>query len=183
MTENDRMQLKVIGFLLEYPDAAWMNALAGLDGVVAALEDGRGRQALRRFLGYAGGTPGIRLQETYTAAFDLNPSASLNLSYHLMGDSEDRGKALAGLLGVYHREGYDVAAGELPDYLPMVLEFLSVCPEPEGADLLWSCLGKVSTLAAHLEEEGHPYAGLLGLAADILRGRGCGTPSAAEKEA
>ena len=162
MTENDRMQLKVIGFLLEYPDAAWMNALAGLDGVVAALEDGRGRQALRRFLGYAGGTPGIRLQETYTAAFDLNPSASLNLSYHLMGDSEDRGKALAGLLGVYHREGYDVAAGELPDYLPMVLEFLSVCPEPEGADLLWSCLGKVSTLAAHLEEEGASLCGASG---------------------
>ena len=175
MTEDDRMQLKLVGFLLEYPDAPWAAALSDLDGVVDAVADGRRREPLRRFLAYAGTTPPIKLQETYTAAFDLNPAASLNLTYHLMGDSEDRGKALAGLLRIYQREGYDIAAGELPDYLPMVMEFLSVCPAPEDAALLWSCLSTVAPLAERLERDRHPYAGLLRLAADILRDCGGGT--------
>ena len=111
----------------------------------------------------------MELQEAYTQAFDLDPAASLHLTYHLMGDSEDRGKALAGLLWVYHREGFDAAIGELPDYLPMILEFLALCPEPKDAALLWSCLGTVATLAQRLEEKQHPYASLMGLAADILQ--------------
>jgi nitrate reductase delta subunit len=88
-----------------------------------------------------------------------------------MGDSEDRGKALAGLLWIYHREGFDAAIGELPDYLPLMLEFLAVCPEPKDAALLWSCLGTVGLLAQRLEEKQHAYAKLMGLAADILRPR------------
>ncbi len=169
MTENDRLQCKLLAALLEYPDPEWSAALADLDGVVDMVVDERRRSPLRKFLAYAGTTPLIRLQERYTSAFDLDPATGLNLTYHLMGDSEDRGKALAGLLWVYHREGYDAAVGELPDYLPLMLEFLSLCPEPEDASLLWSCLGTVATLAERLEQNRHPYAGLLGVAADILR--------------
>lgn len=183
MTEDDRMQLKLVGFLLEYPDAPWAAALGDLDGAVDAVADGRRRELLRRFLAYAGNTPPIKLQETYTAAFDLNPAASLNLTYHLMGDSEDRGKALAGLLRIYQKEGYDIVAGELPDYLPMVMEFLSVCPSPEDAALLWSCLGTVAALAGCLEQDRHPYAGLLRLAADILQEWEGGAEAGKRKEA
>ena len=51
----------------------------------------------------------------------------------------------------------------------MMLEFLSVCPEPEDAALLWSCLGTVAALAERLEEKKHPYAELMRLAANILQ--------------
>ena len=84
--------------------------------------------------------PALKAAGDLYAAFDLDPATSLHLTYHLLGDSEDRGKALARLLWVYHREGYDAVIGELPDYLPMILEFLALCPEPEDATLLWSCL-------------------------------------------
>ena len=124
---------------------------------------------MQSFLSYAEATPLLKLQETYTSAFDLDPATSLHLTYHLLGDSEDRGKALAGLLWVYHREGYDAAIGELPDYLPMMLEFLALCPEPEDAALLWSCLGTVTALAERLEENSHPYAGLVRLVDNIIQ--------------
>ena len=169
MTENDRIQCKLLAFLLEYPDTSWSEGLADLNELVDEVADLQRRELLRGFLAYAGDTPPIKLQEVYTQAFDLDTATSLHLTYHLMGDSEDRGKALAALLWVYHQEGFDAAIGELPDYLPMMLEFLAVCPEPEDAALLWSCLGTVALLAQRLEEKQHPYAKLMGLAADILQ--------------
>ena len=51
----------------------------------------------------------------------------------------------------------------------MILEFLALCPEPEDAALLWSCLGTVATLAERLEKNRHPYAGLMELVADIVQ--------------
>jgi nitrate reductase molybdenum cofactor assembly chaperone NarJ/NarW len=169
MTENDQIQCKVLAFLLEYPDTSWSADLADMETVVDGVADEQRRAVLRGFLAYAGGASPMELQEAYTQAFDLDAATSLHLTYHLMGDSEDRGKALAALLWVYHREGFDAAIGELPDYLPMMLEFLAVCPEPKDAALLWSCLGTVALLAQRLEEKQHPYAKLMGLAADILR--------------
>ena len=183
MKQHHQTTCKLLGFLLEYPDAAWAETLTRVGPVVDALAEHQGRGRLRRFLAWAGETPEVRLQETYTAAFDLNPATSLNLTYHLMGDSEDRGKALARLLEVYRREGYDAAGSELPDYLPLVLEFLSVCPAPEDAEVLRASLGMVPVLAERLREDGHPYADLMGLAADTLE-QGCGlVPRRRRKEA
>jgi nitrate reductase delta subunit len=169
MTENDRMQCKLLAYLFEYPDTSWSEGLADLNEAVDEVEDLDRRELLRGFLAYSEDTPPIELQEVYTRAFDLDPAASLHLTYHLLGDSEDRGKALAGLLWVYHREGFDAAIGELPDYLPLMLEFLALCPEPRDAALLWSCLGAVAGLAQRLTEKQHAYAKLMGLAADILQ--------------
>lgn len=169
MTENDRVQCKLLAFLLEYPDSSWNTELADLNEVVETVIDQQRRELLQSFLTYAKNTPLLKLQETYTSAFDLNPTTSLHLTYHLLGDSEDRGKALAKILWVYHHEGYDAAIGELPDYLPMILEFLALCPEPEEATLLWSCLGTVAALAERLQKDKHPYAGLMELAAEIVQ--------------
>jgi nitrate reductase delta subunit len=183
VTEDERIQLKLLSFLLDYPDAGWFEGLAGVGDVVDGLADGRSRTTLRRFLACAESTPAIRLQEAYTAAFDLHPATSLNLTYHFMGDSEDRGKALARLVEIYRRSGWDAAACDLPDFLPMMLEFLAVCPAPEDADLLWTCLGGVGNVAGRLAREQHPYAGLLALAADILAARTQDTTDSPGKEA
>lgn len=169
MTENDRVQCKLLAFLLEYPDSSWNTELADLNQVVETVIDQQRRELLQSFLTYAENTPLLKLQEIYTSAFDLDPSTSLHLTYHLLGDSEDRGKALAKILWVYHHEGYDAAIGELPDYLPMILEFLALCPEPEEATLLWSCLGTVAALAERLQKDKHPYAGLMELVAEIVQ--------------
>lgn len=171
MTENDCIQCKLLAFLLDYPASAWSADLTELNDVVNTVIDLQRRELLQRFLTYAANTPPLMLQEIYTAAFDLDPTTSLYLTYHLMGDSEDRGKALAGLLWVYHQAGFDAAIGELPDYLPMILEFIALCPEPADAALLWSCLGTVAALAERLQKTNHPYAGLVKLVADIVHPR------------
>ena len=95
MTENDRIQCKLLAFLLEYPASSWHTDLADLNEVVETVIDSQRRELLQSFLRYAEATPPLKLQEIYTAAFDLDPATSLHLTYHLMGDSEDRGKALA----------------------------------------------------------------------------------------
>ncbi len=169
MNEYDREQCKLLAFMLEYPASSWIADLADVREVVETVVDQQRRELLQSFLIYAETTPPLKLQETYTAAFDLEPATSLHLTYHLLGDSEDRGKALARLLWVYHRAGYDAAIGELPDYLPMILEFLALCPEPEDAAQLWSCLGTVTALAERLEENRHPYAGLVRLVDNIIQ--------------
>ncbi len=182
MTENDRVQCKLLAFLLDYPAPSWNAELTDLHEVVETVVDRQRRELLQSFLTYAEMTPLVKLQETYTTAFDLDPATSLHLTYHLLGDSEDRGKALARLLWLYHREGYDAALGELPDYLPMILEFLALCPEPDDATLLWTCLGTVTALAGRLAENGHPYAGLVGLVDNIIQSYMQGTPADISKE-
>ncbi len=181
MIESDRRECRLLAFLLDYPDSSWRAELPEVSGLVNAVADERRRRLLVEFLAYAEKTPPLGLQETYTSAFDLDPATSLHLTYHLMGDSEDRGKALAGLLRVYQREGYDTATGELPDYLPMILEFLAICPEPGDAALLRSCLGTIPILVERLAKKHHPYAVLLELAVDICNGMAI-TPDVAKKE-
>lgn len=169
MTENDRNLCKLLAFLLEYPGASWREEIAEIYEIADTIEAGDKRQIVEIFLAYVSATPPIVIQEAYTSAFDLAPETSLNLTYHLLGDNEDRGKILAGLLQIYRAAGYDATGRELPDFLPLVLEFLAICPELQDAALIWSSLGTVASLAGRLKENLHPYSGLMELAANILR--------------
>jgi len=171
MTENDQLQCRILAFLLDYPDTSWRAELSEWADAAAEVTDETSRQELRKFITYAEDTPALALQETYTAAFDLDPSTSLHLTYHLQGDNEERGKALAKLLWMYHQEGFDAQIGELPDYLPMILEFIALCPEPRDGDPLRSCLAAVAIIAERLAKIHHPYAILLELTAGILENR------------
>jgi nitrate reductase delta subunit len=98
--------------------------------------------------------------------FDMNPAASLNLTYHVMGDREERGSALAALAEVYRQAGYEPALNELPDFLPLVLEFLYESPGAEADPLLGRCLAALPAVAGSLRKNGSGYAGLL----DVLCG-------------
>jgi nitrate reductase delta subunit len=91
----------------------------------------------------------------------MNPSTTLNLSYHLYGDNEKRADMLARLQQRYRDAGYERTTGELPDYLPMMLEFLSVCPESENTGLIWECLRGLEDVVDRLQKAAPPYAALL----------------------
>jgi nitrate reductase delta subunit len=166
MTEEDRTLCRVLSFLLEYPTAASLHAAEELraDGIA----DWTGGLAVQSFVDYLRSTPLIRLQEIYTATFDLSPSTSLNLSYHRWGNGRERGSALVRLLHLYARADYEVADGELPDYLPLVLEFLSVCSPESARKIMAEYLLPVSTLASRLAESGSPYAGIVQHAAHLF---------------
>ena len=138
-----------------------MRCLPDVADALVEIGDMQTRKILACFSAYLKNTALIDLQEKYTAAFDMDPATSLNLTYHLLGDDGERGRVLSNLQQVYDRAGYGAAAPELPDYLPMVLEFLAIQPDAAHAERLWSCLGAVRTIAQRLSASGSPYAPLL----------------------
>jgi nitrate reductase delta subunit len=71
--------------------------------------------------------PLIELQENYVATFDRSPSHSLHLFEHVHGESRDRGQAMVDLMDEYRRDGFEPLETELPDYVPLFLEFSARC--------------------------------------------------------
>jgi nitrate reductase delta subunit len=155
MTDDERVLLKLLSLCLAYPDA---QVLSEMEPATAALGDPLGRECLSRLMAQMKAQPLLKLQEHYTAVFDMNPSASLNLTWHLMGDREDRGRALADLLAVYLQAGFEPAVNELPDFLPLLLEFMAAAPQAETHAPVMRCLAAVPALAGRLKESGSIYA-------------------------
>jgi nitrate reductase molybdenum cofactor assembly chaperone NarJ/NarW len=143
MTDEKRALLKLLSLCLTFPDVQTLEALPEMEAAAAGLNDLRAREDLSAFMARLRAQSLLNLQEHYTAAFDLNPAASLNLTYHLLGDREDRGRALAELLEAYQKDGFEPAVNELPDFLPLVLEFLAVSAEAEENELILRCLATV----------------------------------------
>ena len=119
------------------------------------------KKSMDDFLLYLKTHSPIHLQEGYTAAFDMNPTTTLNLTYQLYGDNEKRADVLARLQQRYQDAGYERITGELPDFLPMMLEFLSVCPDTENTELIWECLQGLEDVVDRLQKAAPPYAALL----------------------
>jgi nitrate reductase delta subunit len=172
MDEHIKIQMKIISLLLQYPDERFSRSLHLMETSLKHLPNSSARDKLAQFMSYLQETPLLRLQEIYTETFDLNPSTCMNLTYHLLGDGEKRGNVLACLQQIYHEAGYETVTGELPDYLPLMLEFLSECPDSGGTTMLWSYLGTVEKPAGLLKGSGNPYSLLLDIVVDIVRSHG-----------
>jgi nitrate reductase delta subunit len=158
MTDEKRTLLKLLSLCLAYPDAQTPGALPEMEEAAAGLSDIRSRERLSHFVALMKAQSLLKLQEHYTAVFDMNPAASLNLTYHLMGDREDRGRALAELLELYGQAGFEPAINELPDFLPLLLEFMAAAPQAETHASIMRCLAAVPALAGRLRESGSLYA-------------------------
>jgi len=100
------------------------------------------------------------LQEQYVATFDRGRSHCLHLFEHIHGESRDRGQAMVNLVAAYEEKGLFIDQAELPDYLPLFLEFLSLCPADEAVGLLGEPIDIIATIAARLHERRSPYAAL-----------------------
>ncbi|MYR61566.1 nitrate reductase molybdenum cofactor assembly chaperone, partial [Streptomyces sp. SID625] len=93
----------------------------------------------------------------YVATFDHTRSRSLHLTYYRHGDTRARGMALLALKHAYRRAGQDPPEGELPDFLPLMLEFAALAPGP-GHRVLLQCQAGLELLRGALAERGDPYA-------------------------
>jgi nitrate reductase molybdenum cofactor assembly chaperone NarJ/NarW len=158
MRTEKRKLLKLLSLSLAYPDPAVVEALPEMESAAAGIADSQARERLSDFMSRLKAQPLLALQEHYTAVFDMNPSASLNLTYHLMGDREDRGRALVELIEVYRQAGFEPAVNDLPDFLPLLLEFLAAVPQAETHALVQRCLSTVPAIAGRLNENGSLYA-------------------------
>lgn len=156
---------KVLSLLLMYPESDWLAALPELEEALAdeAGFNGDAGSRLAPLLKQLRESELIALQENYVATFDRNPSHSLHLFEHIHGESRDRGSAMTDLLNEYWKHDFDASATELPDYVPLFLEFLSLLPPEEALALLGDAIHVLAAIGRKLDASGSPYATALQL--------------------
>lgn len=164
-----RLTMRVLSALLRYPDAALQQGSAELSAALA--EEGvlspAQRASLEPLLARLALDDLLDIQEDYVALFDRGRAVSLHLFEHVHGESRDRGQAMVDLRDRYEAKGLEIAAKELPDYLPLFLEYLSVLPPAQAADELAQPGVILSALAQRLEEKGTAYAAPMRILADL----------------
>ena len=160
MTETDKY-LKVVSVLMQYPDEAYFRALPEINSLVIKMPRGPRRASIEEFIAHMEGEDAIHAQEQYTALFDMSPSTTLNVTYHLWGDGEKRARLLTRLQQVYAWAGLEKKSLELPDFLPLILEFLASAPEATQSGAIKTSLRGVESLVEHLKPIASHYSGLL----------------------
>jgi nitrate reductase delta subunit len=154
--------LKVLGFLLSYPTA--LHQEVGTDCIeILQQEKGikdKSLQDIAALLAHLKAGDLLDLQEDYVDLFDRTPSLSLHLFEHVHGDAKERGQALADLLARYQTLGYSINNEEMPDFLPLFLEFLSVLKPEETYDYLDGVVTILAAIRARLEKRDSPYASI-----------------------
>jgi len=151
---------RVLSALLRYPEQELLNAADELIEVLEgeALLPATERCAVAAFIEELSRLELLDAQERYVALFDRSRSLSLHLYEHVHGESRDRGQAMVRLDQLYRLHGLEIAARELPDYLPLFLEFLSLLPERAARSMLADAVHVIAALAAKLHERGSAYA-------------------------
>ncbi len=149
--------------LLSYPREEVWQALSEIADAIRAsrLIPRRDRDALIALIGDLAGRDLLDCEERYVELFDRGRATSLHLFEHLHGDSRERGQAMVDLKRHYERAGYELASAELPDYLPVVLEYLSCRDLREARELLGDCAHILRRIGDALMMRGSPYAAVL----------------------
>ena len=156
------VSFKVLSALLSYPTEELQNAAPELVEALASeglLTEPR-LKAVRGFVDDLLDHDIYDAQERYVLLFDRTRSLSLHLFEHVHGDGRDRGQALVDLMALYGERGLEIDAKELPDYLPMFLEFLALQELGEARELLSEPLHIISGLKERLKKRKSPYKAL-----------------------
>ena len=158
---------KLLSVLLEYPKPDLIAHIGEIEGTIPALEQATGedREALRTFLAWARGLPLTEVQAHYVKTFDLTPDNALYLTHHLFEEQDRaRGPALVRLSEYFTQQGFEIDRGELPDYLPLILEYVSTLPDIASArHFLEQTTEVANVLAKNLATVESPYAALLSI--------------------
>jgi nitrate reductase delta subunit len=152
--------LKVLSALLTYPSAGLVEAVDELKQVLRqeALLRAPQLTALLQLIDALAAGDLYESQERYLLLFDRTRSLSLHLFEHVHGESRDRGQAMVDLLRLYEEAGYSPTAAELPDFLPLFLEFASTRPPAEALDLLGQPAHVFAALKERLGKRSSSYA-------------------------
>jgi nitrate reductase delta subunit len=136
-------------------------AFEEIEDAIAALPRSQAKDSLGRFAGYVAVRTQLELAAAYVETFDLRRHTSLYLTWYVHGDTRRRGMALLRLKRLYAAAGLELAGDELPDYLPLVLEFAALAPDDAGDALLREHRPSLEHLRRALHEDESPYADLL----------------------
>lgn len=162
-TTPKSLALRVLSALLGYPNAELRAAMPELADALART-DGLSRtrlaelQALMRWIG---ANDPYEVEARYVDTFDRGRATSLHLFEHVHGDSRERGPALVDLQQTYERAGLRLQGKELPDHLPIVLEFASTQPDKLARKFLGEMAHILTAVFSALLERESPYASVI----------------------
>ena len=174
------MFYRLISKLLDYPDAELLAAIPELRGAIQHGFEAAEWVVLDRFINHLAGLDPTDARAAYVQTFDMTPEHALHLTHHLFGDDKNRGPALIDLTEFYKEYGLEMRtadatkaandelvddgkSNELPDFLPLILEFAAMLEEEEARMFLSQWSKVLNVLASNLEEAGSPYAPLIRL--------------------
>ncbi|MEZ5606385.1 MAG: nitrate reductase molybdenum cofactor assembly chaperone [Burkholderiaceae bacterium] len=152
--------LRALAALLAYPDEDLRAALPEIAQALRAERrlDARRQGELQALADALARGDLLDVQARYVDWFDRGRATSLNLFEHVHGDDRQRGPAMLELMERYQRVGLRLAGVELPDHLPVVLEYLSCCESAETPQLIGECAHVLRALGQALAQRGSPYA-------------------------
>lgn len=156
-----RPPYKLFSLLLQYPDEPVLQARDEVRKAIESLPKSPERSALNSFFDYFGPAGPVGLQQQYVETFDLQRRSSLYLTFYSDGDTRKRGQALVRLKRLYSAAGLELETRELPDFLPIMLEFADLAPGDIGKRLLAEHRKALEVLRLHLEGLESPYRHLL----------------------
>jgi len=156
---NAKELFKLISLLLQYPDEDIYQI--DISNEIVDLKDKQIRKNLLEFEKYFKNASKAELQEQYVETFDFNDETNLFLTYSKLKDEKERGQVLVELKNMYAKEGLYLDNEELPDYLPLFLEFISVANDEAVLDLLHRFKGMIEHMYKKLLEDKSPYAYLM----------------------
>ncbi|OGB21047.1 MAG: nitrate reductase molybdenum cofactor assembly chaperone [Burkholderiales bacterium RIFCSPLOWO2_02_FULL_57_36] len=150
---------RILSALLLYPEPALIESLPELEARLADKPDMLSR--VRPLLDYLAQNDLITIQQNYVMTFDRTPSHSLHLFEHIHGESRDRGQAMVDLMEEYKKHGLEMTCDDLPDFVPLFLEFLSqLDDEEETGRLLGDAVHVLAHIGRKLDGNGSPYSGV-----------------------
>lgn len=156
---------KILSILLEYPTQEFLDHWDEMQQMIPLLDNTteEDRQVLTAFMDWAGKLSLTRFQAEYVKTFDFTPDNALYLTHHLFEEQDrNRGPTLVDLSEFYKNQGFEISDGELPDYLPLVLEYVSMLESETDVRLFLQQSAHVSDIVAgNLEKIQSPYAPLL----------------------
>lgn len=152
-----RALLMATSIMLDYPTERTKELLPTITAELSQ-HDSTAARALTKLCAWVQDTDLISLQEHYVRIFDQKRRCALGLTYYTHGDTRMRGQALARMREILQAAGFELVRGELPDHLPMLLEFAALDDTEIAVDLLSANYQGLAVLQAALEKFSSPYA-------------------------
>lgn len=166
--EERTLLLRLCSLLLQYPDAELAAARPVLTATVEALPSSSAAEDLAAFTSWFACQETEALERHYVEMFDLRRKSSLYLTYYLHGDTRRRGMALLTLNQRYKAAGWDTDGGELPDHLPVVLEFAALAGPGGGEAPLRQHRRGLELIHRALTDADSPYRHVLAALLTLL---------------
>jgi nitrate reductase delta subunit len=185
MQESPMILLRALGALLGYPHRELREALPEIAEVLrqSPLIGSRDRSAVLGLVELLAGADPLWTEERYVELFDRGRATSLHLFEHVHGDARARGDAMVELKAVYERAGLRLTANELPDYLPVVLEYLSCRDMTEAREMLGDCAHILRSIGEVLLQRGSPYSAVFAALLNVVGEPGLVASAASDRTA